>query len=266
MSEYIQFTTWKEKALSFLPSFFKQDSAPKSLKVFIEIAGDMIQEIEDQVPLIIAQSYITNATGIHLNRIGKLLEVERGINNDNVYRALLLAKIVSNRSTGVINDVYSIMSILGDTTPFTADAYPATFILQSQQSKIPDITPDLLMKIIRSASLSISLYVATYSDTYFGWDDDPNALGFDEGELAEDGTEPYTTPLETPTGLTETLVSFDTITIEWEAVEYATSYIVRVFDITDNETVLFLDVGDVLEYTITGLMAGHEYDIRVKAT
>lgn len=264
MSEYVQFTTWKEKALSLLPSFFKL--LPKSLQVFIEIAGDMIQEVEDQIPLIIAQSYITTAEDIHLDRIGSLLSVLRNGNNNDVYRAFLLAKVVSNRSTGVINDVYNIMLILGDTNPFTHDLYPATFILQTQQSKIPYLTPDLLNKIIRSASLPINLLVATYSDTYFGWSEDPDAFGFDEGELAEDGDEPYLTPLPTPTELTQTSVSVDTIIIEWEAVEGATSYKVNVFDITNNETILCLDVGNVLTYTITGLLAGTDYEIRVKAT
>lgn len=263
MSEYIQFNTWKEKALSLLPSFFKL--LPKSLQVFIEIAGDMIQEIEDQIPLILAQSYITTAEDIHLDRIGNLLSVPRDGNNNDVYRALLLTKVVSNRSTGVISDVYNIMSILGDTAPFTHDLYPATFVLQSQQSKIPYLTPDLLKKIIRSASLPINLLVATYSNTYFGWDDDVSAFGFDEGELAEDGDEPYLTPLATPTGLTQTAIGFDTISIEWETVEGATGYRVNVFDITDNETILCLDIGNMLSYTITGLMAGHDYDIRVRA-
>lgn len=264
MSEYVQFTTWKEKALSLLPSFFKL--LPKSLQVFIEITGDMIQEVEDQIPLIITQSYITTAEDIHLDRIGNLLSVQRNGNNNDVYRAFLLAKVISNRSTGVINDVYNIMSILGDTNPFTHDLYPATFILQTQQSKIPYLTPDLLNKIIRSASLPINLLVATYSDHYFGWSEDSDAFGFNDGELAEDGDEPYLTPLPTPTGLTQTSVSFDTIIIEWEAVEGATSYKVNVFDITNNETILCLNIGNVLTYTITGLLAGTDYEIRVKAT
>ena len=265
MPEYVQQTQWKEKALALLPSFFKQQLNPKSLQSYIEIFAEELQSIEDQLPLIAAQNNVMTATGVHLDRFGQLLGVTRDGNTDEVYRALLLAKVVSNRSTGVINDVYNIMSILGDTTPLTSDYYPATFLLQSLQSKIPYLTPDLLLKIIRGASLPINLEVSFSSDTPFGFDDNPNAYGFGVGEFAEKGAEPYFKPLDIPANLTEGLVTFDTIAIEWDSVEYATSYIVRVYDNTDDVLVLYENVGNVLNYTIVDLIAGHEYDIRVKA-
>lgn len=263
MSEYVQFTTWKEKALSLLPSFFKL--LPKSLQVFIEIAGDMIQEVEDQIPLILAQSYITTAEDIHLDRIGNLLSVPRDNNSNYVYRALLLAKVVSNRSTGVISDVYNIVSILGDTTPLTSDYYPATFLLQSTQSKMPSINPDLLLKIVRGASLPINLEVSLVPDEPFGFDDDATAYGFGLGGLSEKGSEPYQSKLATPSNLAYTDVTFGDITITWDSVDYATSYLVRVYNVDLEILEFFENVGDVNTYTITGLSPATEYDIQVKA-
>lgn len=263
MSEYVQYTTWKEKALRLLPSFFKL--LPKSLQVFIEIAGDMIQDVEDQVPLLIEQSNILTATGVHLERFNNLLSVEKITTEQEVNRALLLAKVVANRSTGVINDVYNIVSILGDTTPLTSDYYPATFLLQSTQSKMPSINPDLLLKIIRSASTPINLEVSLVPDEPFGFDDDSTALGFSLGGLSEKGSEPYQTPLATPGNLESTDVTFGEITITWDSVNYATSYIVRVYNVDLEVLEFFANVGNVLTYTITDLNPMTEYDIQVKA-
>lgn len=262
MTEYIQFTTWKEKALGLLPSFFKL--LPKSLQVFIEIAGDMIQEVEDQVPLLIEQSNILTATGVHLDRFNNLLSVEKITTEQEVNRALLLAKVVANRSTGVINDVYNIVSILGDTTPLTSDYYPATFLLQSTQSKMPSINPDLLLKIIRSASTPINLEVSLVPDEPFGFYDDPTALGFGLGGLSEKGSEPYQTPLATPQNISYVDVVSGEIIVSWNSVDYANNYIVSVYNVDLQILDFFQIVGNVITYNVTGLNPSSEYEIKVK--
>lgn len=268
MAEYIQRTNWKEYAVNILPFYFRQPQPElqNSLNWKIEAIGELIQEIENQIPLILQQANILQATGIHLDRFGVLLGLARDpLWTDDIYRILLLSKAVSNRSTGIRSNKYSILKILGIQNPFVIDLYPATNVVQVLSTDAPFLTPDLLSQLMRSCSLQINLLCAIYSPTYFGWDDDASAFGFDEGELAEDGDEPYLTPLATPTGLTQTSISFDTISIEWNAVEGATGYRVNVFDITDNETILCLDIGNVLSYIITDLMAGHDYEIRVRA-
>lgn len=130
---------------------------------------------------------------------------------------------------------------------------------------MPYINPDLLLKIIRSASTPINLEISLVPDEAFGFDDDPTALGFGLGGLSEKGSEPYQTPLATPGNLVSSDVTFGEITITWDSVDYANSYIVRVYNVDLEVLEFFANVGNVLTYTITGLNPATEYDIQVKA-
>lgn len=262
---YLYIGNWKEKGLKYLPSAFKQTNNT-SLQPYIDIFTEHLQEIEDDKINILIQNNPMTATGVHLERFNNLLEIPKDpLWNDEVNRMMILAKAIANRSTGTRKDKYSILNIVGYNKKLVNDYYPATSLVQVNESDSPSITPNLLLNFMRSCSLQINLEVSLAPDEPFGFDDDATALGFGLGGLSEKGAEPYQNKLATPSNLAYTDVTFGEITITWDSVDYATSYLVRVYNVDLEILEFFENVGNVTTYTITGLNPITEYDIQVKA-
>jgi len=191
-----QITNHIERMIALLPAFQKLSSETKNLASHMEIKGKYFQELEDVAFLLLAQKILKTATDIHLEHIGKLVGQPRPLTgtastNDDSYRALIYAKIASNTSHSLRDDIISILKILGENLPKLKNLYPATLKVQYAKAKIPNtfLTVAEVKNILQNASAPINLEVSRYTDTPFGFADDINASGFDVGELSEGVTE-----------------------------------------------------------------------------
>ena len=185
-----------EKIIALLPAFQKLSSETKNLSSHMEIKGKYFQELEDVAFLLLAQKILKTATDIHLENIGKLVGQPRPLTgtastNDDSYRALIYAKIASNTSHSLRDDIISILKILGENLPKLKNLYPATLKVQYAKAKIAEtfLTVAEVKNILQNASAPINLEVSRYTDTPFGFADDINASAFDVGELSEGVTE-----------------------------------------------------------------------------
>ena len=102
-------------------------------QALIEILAGQVQEIEDALWQI-AEDDVDDAVGAQLEGFGSIVGAERQGLDDETYRALIRATIRANRSEGVTEDLYGIITAaLADDSQGLARCYwypPDGFILE----------------------------------------------------------------------------------------------------------------------------------------
>jgi len=187
-----QITNHIERMIALLPAFQKLSSETKNLASHMEIKGKYFQELEDVAFLLLAQKILKTATDIHLEHLGKLVGQPRPLTgtastNDDSYRALIYAKIASNTSHSLRDDIISILKILGENLPKLRNLYPATLYVEYEKAKIPNtfLTPTEVKNILQNASAPINIQVTAKPTTPFGFIGNPKTYGFNQGKLSE---------------------------------------------------------------------------------
>jgi hypothetical protein len=95
----------------------EQYRKPK-LTALTEELGNRVQELEDAVWDLVAQTALNSATGIWLDYLGAIVGEERGPENDTVFRRYVGARIVSNRSRATLEDIVAVITATnGGTLP-----------------------------------------------------------------------------------------------------------------------------------------------------
>lgn len=173
-----------DRALSNLESQF-QDS-PNLKAVLRAIVGE-VQVLEDATFLSTVDRFLGNATGAQLDQYGRVLGARRGELSDTAYRHILHARILGNRSSGSIVRLLDIYRILnGGADVDVEQVYPNTLIFSAVQTAptSPDERRRIRDWMHKVKKAGVVLYLAEAPDNYFGFFDNPNAFGFDEGGLA----------------------------------------------------------------------------------
>lgn len=144
------------------------------------------QELEDVIFAMIQAKYLSFATGYTLSQIGALVGFPRptGVENDDTYRALVYGRIAANVSYGTKQDIYDILGAFGATNRRVYNHYPRSIHVDFITSDvIADC--DCVLNILNDATHPIEINITAHDADYFGFDDDPDALGFDEGIIGE---------------------------------------------------------------------------------
>lgn len=137
---------YKAEALSLLlPQF---DNSPK-LKGLIEGSLEPSTSFQSGLNQLIDAYSLNNAEGLQLDRIGKLLNVERQDRSDTDYRAAIKARIIINKSTGSGKNLIEMLKlVLGDDAEFrVVEQFPASvqvIIYQSQNVIDERVVNDIL--------------------------------------------------------------------------------------------------------------------------
>jgi hypothetical protein len=82
---------------------------PKLVAFVGEMAG-RVQELEDAVYDLVAQTAVSTAVGIWLDRLGAIVGEERGAEGDVLYRRYILARVVANRSRATFEDLVKVIN------------------------------------------------------------------------------------------------------------------------------------------------------------
>lgn len=160
------------------------------LKLIAAIAPS-VQELEDTFWALFAERSLQDAVGDALDQWGELLDEARDGLTDGHYRRVLLVKARVNRSNGTINELVDILAQLVDADEDSViymPLYPAGFALEYlRQVQSPASLLARVRRLILDATpAGVGLgYIVEAKAGYFGFDDDPDAFGFDEGQLAE---------------------------------------------------------------------------------
>lgn len=172
------------RAEANLESQFQQ--SPNLRAVLRAIVGE-VQALEDAVYSTTVDRFLENARGVQLDQYGRVLGANRGGLSDTAYRQILSASILGNRSSGSIARLLDIYRILNGGGAVDVDqVYPNTLIFYAlqpqattaeQRGRIRD-----WMQQCKKAGVALKLIEAPTD--YFGFYDDPNALGFSQGRFA----------------------------------------------------------------------------------
>jgi hypothetical protein len=104
----------------------------------IEVYANQIQDLETVFLDLMTETRIDSAEGVQLDRIGKIIGLERGGASDELYRDLLSAQIAVNLASGTIPEILTILNlILGDEVDLVLREYfPAGFEVEAVQQPI----------------------------------------------------------------------------------------------------------------------------------
>lgn len=180
---YQKITTCEEDAISNLIPLFKQST----VKDLVSITGDRYQDLANTLHDIYNARFLDRATGISLDYLGAQVGQPRPLygpaTTDNKYRALIKARIAANRSNGTLPEIYNILGFLGAKNIIAEDVPNAAMRINIQGDFLLSLQ-EILTTLI-GATAPISLEINSYSDHFFGFLEDSESFGFDDGELGD---------------------------------------------------------------------------------
>lgn len=160
-----------------------------NMQALVRVFAEGCQTLEDVLQGVISQRVLDEAVGVHLDAWGRLVGEPRGGLDDGSYRAFIKARILSNRSQGQAETIISVLGTIGRSDdvfywPLPPAAYSLQYVVQFPGT-------DAVHARIRTQLLDITAAGVQVHDVIeatlgsFGWEEDPNALGFDAGFFAE---------------------------------------------------------------------------------
>lgn len=166
-------------------------SAPK-IRAIVQALGSQLQSLSDDAwdTLNVALD-LGSATGAALDLWGRLLYVGRPPScGDTEYRALLQAEILVRRSRGRAEEVIAICAVLLRSSAVRYDGlYPAAYGLQAEVAFFPTTAQGQRAydRLVRATAggVGVDALSVFLSGRTFGWEEDPDALAWDEGVWAE---------------------------------------------------------------------------------
>jgi hypothetical protein len=171
--------TWGEGALDASDRLLMFVRSPR-LSGFVNVLGDRTSDLIDASILAAAAFDLDTAVGVHLDRLGAILQLPRYGYADDRYRVLLQiqAQLVLS-STTATSVILRIVELFTGHAPLSyADAYPMGFRIGVELDDPTDAA--LLLQILgnaKAAAYSVEVIVGDASDTVIGdYSIDPLAL------------------------------------------------------------------------------------------
>ena len=187
MSELVQITDYEERGIERLLSQFRNKTR---IEAVIKAAAEAIQTVEDLNYDLINTTRFETAEGVHLDHWGAIVGEERGGLSDDDYRLFISARILVNISEGTADELIQVFDLIdGDATVHFAQLLYAAYEIYTYRDPGDNLSQPLknrisaMMESMRPAGVAGQLIEVP--DSYFGWDGDPSALGFDVGVFAE---------------------------------------------------------------------------------
>lgn len=183
MAEYIKITTHEADIKKRLLFQFRRKNG--TFTQLVSALGNRYQGIENVLNDIYLKRFIDNAEGVVLDWIAQ----ETGIRNrpvnftDEQFRILIKAHIAANTSQGIKSNLENILKILGSEKTNIKDIPYASASIQLKGNLL--ISLEDIKNILIKATAPISFEITKYTDTPFGFLEDPTSFGFDVGELGD---------------------------------------------------------------------------------
>jgi hypothetical protein len=173
--------------------YFYLKSASAGTAISVEVGNDMAfnrlaildqcQELENLFWDIRDGFYLADAVGAQLDILGRIVGLDRDSAwSDEDYRPLIATKIIRNLSSGEPERLIQVLRILTASDYVRLTEYnPAHIELEFDGPTVPANLLELMDSI---AAGGVSLHLTQISSHPFGFDGDPEAHGFDDGEFA----------------------------------------------------------------------------------
>lgn len=146
-----------------------------------------VQELENTLLDLFLSRTLEGASGEQLDTIGRIVGEPRGGLGDGDYRRFLQVRIAVNFSQGERDRLTDIIALAtgSDDVHFQPN-YPAAFIVSyTVATPLSDAVRARVLKALEDATGSgIGYNLVEATDDYFGFAEDDDALGFDEGTFS----------------------------------------------------------------------------------
>ncbi len=171
------------EALDLLLEQFKDKSKIEEL---LNSFSAQIQLVENAYWQLLTERTLANATGTTLDHIGEILNRQRGSETDSEYRARLQIQVLIYQSSGTAEDILAVfVMVAGAVSIQITEGTEADFYIEINDpvTEIIGARAAAYLKELKAAGVGGLTYWHS-SATPFGFDGDPDALGFGDGEFA----------------------------------------------------------------------------------
>lgn len=180
-------TDYDDRAVERLLSQFQ---GKVRIEALVKACAAAVQEVEDLLIRLIDETTFENATGVHLDAWGALVGEQRLGLSDADYRTFIAARVLANRCLGTTDEMIRIFDLIdGVGTVREWRLLWAGFELYSYRPPGDLLSDALKRRIVRMMQsikpLGVSMELFQVPHGYFGWSEDPDALGFDVGLFTE---------------------------------------------------------------------------------
>lgn len=171
-------------AINRLPEQFKNKT---NIRKLVTLLVEPAQELEEVFWDLILYRTADTATDATLDLIGKIVGELRGGKADDLYRRYIKARILTNRSHGLVETLIRIVRLIHDDPVYVhVQSMPiATVVVTLADTTTTDAVADALIDFLKQAvSAGVRIDLATSPDPImFLWDEPGH--GFDEGSFAD---------------------------------------------------------------------------------
>lgn len=171
-----------EEALARIPRYLSE--APR-FRALLESLVEQAQEIEVSLQALLSDTSIDNAVGDALDQIGAVVGQPRKGLADEIYRVLIRAKILVNKSSGTIPELLAIFLVAAEGGVVVKDGGNALVVVSLlQAAQDADLIP-FFLAFLREAKVAgvraILEWIEVPPEEAFRYDVGP---GYDEGHYA----------------------------------------------------------------------------------
>lgn len=164
---------------------------PNNITKLLTATIGPIQDIETALSQLLVDRAIDTAIGTQLDVIGRIVGQPRDGHDDDLYRRIVRARIASNRSAGVVEDILRVtdLVIYDDAAEFTLTREgTASYTVRVDGVAVTSDMADILIELIRDATSAgvrgIAIAGTTAPGTRFKFDG-ATGTGFDEGAFVD---------------------------------------------------------------------------------
>lgn len=147
-----------------------------------------VQILEDLIWSVMQQTRLETAEGAWLDRLGRIVGQDRVGFPDSVYRRLIAARALANRSSGLVDELAGIIGIITEPTRIDWLPHPpSTTVIQYHVRRPIDPAIRTVLKEMIDAATPVTgttyIYECTTGENV-GFDQADGAIGFDRGRLS----------------------------------------------------------------------------------
>ncbi len=176
------------RALGRLLWQFRNRATDTNIQRLVRVIVGQVEPLRDRIIALIEERTLDEAVGVHLDQWGTVIGLGRGGLGDDAYRIALQARLAVYLSNGTPEQLITIMRLLvGQLTVRLIEYYPATVLLQYYYRATPTTADERLTIVAQmdaAAAAGVAVEIVEVPTGYFGFAEDPDALGFDEGAFA----------------------------------------------------------------------------------
>jgi hypothetical protein len=122
------------------------------LTAFLRIIIEPFQDLQDAFQQLRLERWLTTAVGEQLNVIGRIVKQPRAGLDDDTYRRYLFAKVIANKSCGLIEDLIAVTKLIVNdpVARIVADNQGAAcIVIRVEEVAIPHALADVIINFLR---------------------------------------------------------------------------------------------------------------------